>query len=349
MTNQEGRRPIRVVVAGGGTAGWITATALVRQLGSLIDRHSGRSPKRSAPSASANPRCPQRVASTSFSRSTSSAFMRASRATIKLGISLRELGAQGRPLYPQFRRRCRCRPGPRTSSISGSKRDPGVKQTRSALIIWSMRRRAFTRWTSPAIRASTTPIISTPRSMRASCARSPRPTAAPARKARSPGSSATVKAAISPRCIMEDGTRIEGDLFIDCTGFRSVLLGQTLETPFEDWLHWLPNDSAWATQAEALSRPIPIPARSRMALAGNGAFRCSTAWAPASSSRAIISTPTRRHTEVHRDGLEGKPLRDPHLIRFTRRPPPQQLGRTIASASASRAASSSRWNRPPST
>src|SRR5690606_27731122 len=44
--------------------------------------------------------------------------------------------------------------------------------------------------------------------------------------------------------VMEDGDRIEGDLFVDCTGFRALLLGDAMETPFEDWLHWLPNDSA---------------------------------------------------------------------------------------------------------
>ena len=57
--------------------------------------------------------------------------------------------------------------------------------------------------------------------------------------------------------VMEDGSRIEGELFIDCTGFRSVPLSQTLETPFEDWLHWLPNDSAWATQSESVEPAYP--------------------------------------------------------------------------------------------
>jgi len=114
-----------------------------------------------------------------------------------------------------------------------------------------------------------------------------------------------------------DGREIGGDLFVDCSGFGSLLLGKTLAEPFVDFSRWLPVDSAWACPCERSGAQLS-PYTRATALEGGWAWRI-----PLQERTGHGHVFSSRHVDAERareqllQQLDGKALAEPRLLRFT--------------------------------
>jgi tryptophan halogenase len=114
---------------------------------------------------------------------------------------------------------------------------------------------------------------------------------------------------------LESGASLAGDLFIDCTGFRGLLIEQTLKAGYEDWTQWLPTNAALPLQTASVGPALPytramahtagwqwrIPLQHRV---GNGLVYCSE-----------FMSDDEAHGVLHA-GIEGEILVEPRPIRF---------------------------------
>ncbi len=114
---------------------------------------------------------------------------------------------------------------------------------------------------------------------------------------------------------LKNGTHISGDLFIDCSGMRGLLIQQHLDTGFEDWSHWLLCDRAIAVPSERLEKTLPytrsiahsagwqwrIPLQHRN---GNGMVYSSNHYSQDEAANILLNN------------LDSKALGDPNFISF---------------------------------
>lgn len=115
--------------------------------------------------------------------------------------------------------------------------------------------------------------------------------------------------------VLESGEIIAGDLFIDCSGFYGLLIEQTLKTGYQDWSRWLPCDRAIAVPCERTGESFPytkstahkagwqwrIPLQHRT---GNGHVYCSHYMSDDEAANILLNN------------LDGEPQAQPNFLRF---------------------------------
>ncbi len=115
---------------------------------------------------------------------------------------------------------------------------------------------------------------------------------------------------------LQNGTKIEGDFWLDCSGFQGLLIERTLRTGYDDWTHWLPCDRAVAVPCERNDANFfpytrstahdagwqwRIPLQHRT---GNGHVYCSNYISDDEAAATLL-----KH-------LDGRPLAEPRVLRF---------------------------------
>ena len=115
--------------------------------------------------------------------------------------------------------------------------------------------------------------------------------------------------------VLASGERVAGELFIDCSGFRGLLIEQALKTGYEDWSNWLPVNRALAVPCASSEDFTPytrstarsagwqwrIPLQHRT---GNGYVYCSDFISDDEAAAVLLAN------------LDGKALAEPRPLRF---------------------------------
>lgn len=305
---------IRVVVAGGGTAGWLTAYSLVKRLGNLLDITLIESDEIGTVGVG-EATIPTMCRFHQLVEIDESEFMRATQATFKLGIVLENWGAPGDSYIHSFGEI-----GQSTwmaefhqywmeahaNGFGGSLEDYCLE--------WKAAKAG-----KFAVRAGETPLTYAFHLDATAYAGFLRKKSESLGVRRVEGKINEVS--VDPvtgniqSLEVEQDSQLAGDFFIDCTGFRALLLGHALDVAYEDWGHWLAADRALAVQTTSTEPPRPytraiahssgwqwrIPLQNRT---GNGLVY---------SSR-FCSDDDARATLL--GNLTGETITEPRLLRF---------------------------------
>ncbi|WP_297506541.1 tryptophan halogenase family protein [uncultured Caulobacter sp.] len=310
MTQQTIRK---VVIAGGGTAGWMAAAALARQLGPLLDITLVESEDIGTVGVGEST-IPTARTFNALLGIDEAEFMRATQATFKLGISFEHWGEIGDRYIHSFGQ------VGKSTWMGGfhhfwlQARDQGFGGDLGDYCLElkaAEQNRFFTGQDGPLNYAYHLDAGLYGRFLRGMAERDgARRVEGKIASVRQNAESGFIEA-----LVMESGEVVEGDLFVDCTGFRGLLIEQTLKAGFEDWGHWLPTDSALAVQTRSTEPAVPytraiahragwrwkIPLQHRV---GNGLVYCSAFMGDDEAREMLLGQ------------IEGETLIEPRLIRY---------------------------------
>jgi len=307
------KRLRRIVIAGGGTAGWMAAAAIARTLGKVVDLTLVESDAIGTIGVGEST-IPPLVTYNRLLGINEAEFMRATNATFKLGIMFDHWKEVGHNYFHSFglTGKDHWSAGFQHFWLYGLEKGHDEPYDDYCLELIAARERKFAHLPDDrmnyAYQLDSTLYAKFLRSMAEGdgCKRVEGKIA----NVEVDGERGDIAA-----LVLEDGTRLEGDLFLDCTGFRALLIGQTLGVGHDDWTHWLPCDSAIAVQTESVGPAVPytramahdsgwqwrIPLQHRV---GNGIVYCSRYLDQDAAMERLFGN------------IEGEVLTKPNVLKF---------------------------------
>ena len=114
---------------------------------------------------------------------------------------------------------------------------------------------------------------------------------------------------------LASGDTVKGDFYIDCSGFRALLIGEALGVDYEDWTHWLPCDRAVVVQTENVGEPAPYT----RAIAHEAGWQWRIPLQHRTGNGLVYSSPYLNDETAQKmllDHIEGAPITEPRLIQF---------------------------------
>ncbi len=303
----------KVVIAGGGTSGWLTAAALAQQMGPALDITLVESAEIGTIGVGEATIPPMRTFHRLL-RIDEQQFMRATNATFKLGIQFENWKSVGHKYFHSFGRTGRETLITDFIHFWMRGRKLGIAEDFGAYCVEfcaAIRGRFNTQAGEKVNYAyhldSGRYAVFLKAMAEAGGAKRIEGKISEVRQDPSSGNITSLQLA--------SGLEVSGDLFIDCTGMRALLIEQTLKAGFDDWSKWLPCDRAVAVQTESIEPAVPftqsiahhagwrwkIPLQNRV---GNGIVFCSSYMSEDEATHKLLAD------------VEGKTIIEPRTIPF---------------------------------